>query len=188
MRNGAAKRLPPKPLNRRRLIERRHTVNYGLPFGGWLLQRPDSHGGVIRITVLARDNAYLGATAPKAAASRGGIMAKEIPYSKIDPRELQDLEAEFGRTLTPEMAQCLIRYRINRDAIELMLRNGSGAGALSAAGFSEMHIEIGPAPNPTPKTENASSEKEGEEEKRSARQPAHGARPGRSGAARKAVA
>ena len=70
-------------------------------------------------------------------------MAKEIPYSKIDPREMQELETEFGRTLTPELAQCLIRYRINRDAIELMLRRESGGhapahGTLSIAEPSEI--------------------------------------------------
>ena len=58
-------------------------------------------------------------------------MVNEIPYSKIDPREMQDLEAEFGRTLTPELAQCLIRYRINRDAIELMLRRGPGSSSIT---------------------------------------------------------
>lgn len=119
-------------------------------------------------------------------------MAIEIPYSKIDPRELKDLETEFGRTLTPELAQCLIRYRINRDAIELMLRNGSGSGPLSAAGLSEMHIEITTAPKsapkPAPKIEDASCEAKAEEEMRSARQPARGVGHRGSSAARKAVA
>lgn len=112
-------------------------------------------------------------------------MAKEIPYSKIDPRELKDLEAEFGRTLTPELAQCLIRYRINRDAIELMMRTGAGAGSLSAAGLCELSIETGPAAE----SKDASSEDESNEKPlRSARRLARGARHTDSRAARKAVA
>lgn len=132
-----------------------------------------------------------GATALKAAAPRGGFMVNEIPYSKIDPRELKDLEAEFGRTLTPELAQCLIRYRINRDAIELMLRNGAGAGPLSAAGFSEIseiHVEVALASQAAPQTEDAGSKEEGEEEMRPGRQPARGTGRTGSSAARKAVA
>ena len=100
-------------------------------------------------------------------------MAKEIPYSKIDPREMKDLEAEFGRTLTPELAQCLIRYRINRDAIELMLGRGPSAGA-SLTGVSEMK----------PKSEDDVEV----ERKLTTRQPARGTRHTDSGAARKAVA
>ena len=98
-------------------------------------------------------------------------MPKEIPYSKINPREMKDLEDEFGGTLTPELAQCLIRFRINRDAIELMLRKESTPGSLSAAGPSEMKRP--------PNSENAKSE---EEALKSARQP------GARRAARKAVA
>ncbi len=97
-------------------------------------------------------------------------MPKEIPYSKINPREMKDLEDEFGGTLTPELAQCLIRFRINRDAIELMLRKESAPGSLSATGPSEM--------KPPPNSEDAKSE----EELKSARQP------GARRAARKAVA
>ena len=71
-------------------------------------------------------------------------MAKEIPYSKIDPREMQELETEFGRTLTPELAQCLIRYRMNRDAIELMLRRESGGHAPALALILAAPSEIKP--------------------------------------------
>ncbi len=95
-------------------------------------------------------------------------MAKEIPYSKIDPREMDDLEAEFGRTLTPELAQCLIRYRINRDAIELMLRKESGASEIE--------------PKPASKSEHPKKEESESEDELISRQP------GARRAARKAVA
>lgn len=48
-------------------------------------------------------------------------MPSEIPYSRMNPAELRDLEAEFGRPLTPELAQWLVRARTNRQAIELMI-------------------------------------------------------------------
>ena len=112
----------------------------------------------------------------EAAARSGGFMPKEIPYSKINPRELKDLEAEFGRTLTPELAQCLIRYRINRDAIELMLRNESAPGSASAAGISEMK------PSKRELKRGRSKEESKSEEALNSRQP------GARRAARKAVA
>lgn len=99
-------------------------------------------------------------------------MAKEIPYSKINPRELKDLEAEFGRTLTPELAQCLIRYRINRDAIELMLHKESSSGEVS---------EMKPS-KPASKNEDSEAKAKSDEGSKSARQP------GARRAARKAVA
>lgn len=47
---------------------------------------------------------------------------KEKPeYSEISEMEMRDLEAEFGRPLTREMALWLIRNRMNRAAVELML-------------------------------------------------------------------
>lgn len=95
-------------------------------------------------------------------------MAKEIPYSKIDPREMEELEVEFGRALTPELAQCLIRYRINRDAIELMLRNASAPGGASAI-----------TPKLASKSEDLNEDTEGELRSR---------QPGARRAARKAVA
>ena len=48
-------------------------------------------------------------------------MPSEIPYSRMNPKELKDLEAEFGRPLTAELAQWLIRTRMNRQAVELMI-------------------------------------------------------------------
>lgn len=84
-------------------------------------------------------------------------MPNEVPYSKINPRELKDLEAEFGRTLTPELAQCLIRYRINRDAIELMLRkeaNLQAPGTLPEMKESELS-EIEPGTPEVLKSEEA---------------------------------
>jgi hypothetical protein len=100
-------------------------------------------------------------------------MPKEIPYSKINPREMKDLEDEFGGTLTPELAQCLIRFRINRDAIELMLRKESAPGSLSTGELSEIK------PRKPPKSEDTKSE---EEALKSGRQPSA------RRAARKAVA
>ncbi len=109
-------------------------------------------------------------------------MQKEIPYSKINPRELKDLEAEFGRTLTPELAQCLIRYRLNRDAIDLMLRSESGGhapGPISTDLVSEMKPP-NPAPQ-SPKNKDSKEEPKSEDELRSRQ-------PGARRAARKAVA
>jgi len=51
----------------------------------------------------------------------GDIMPCEIPYSRMNPKELRDLEAEFGRPLAPELAQWLLRARMNRQAVELMI-------------------------------------------------------------------
>jgi hypothetical protein len=48
-------------------------------------------------------------------------MPSQIPYSRMNPKELRDLEAEFGRPLTPELAQWLLRARMNRQAVELMI-------------------------------------------------------------------
>jgi hypothetical protein len=49
---------------------------------------------------------------------------KEKPeYSEISELEMRDLEAEFGRPLTREMALWLIRHRMNRAAVELMLND-----------------------------------------------------------------
>jgi hypothetical protein len=103
-------------------------------------------------------------------------MPKEIPYSRINPREMKDLEAEFGRTLTPELAQCLIRYRINRDAIELMLRKESAPGPFPAGEVSEMK----PAKR-APKSEDSTEDPRSEESLKSRQ-------PGSRRAARKAVA
>jgi hypothetical protein len=43
-------------------------------------------------------------------------------YADINNAELREMEAEFGRPLTRELAQWFIRNRINRDAISRMLR------------------------------------------------------------------
>jgi hypothetical protein len=43
-----------------------------------------------------------------------------VPYSKINPEELRDLEAEFGHPLTPDLALWMIRARMNREAVERM--------------------------------------------------------------------
>lgn len=107
-------------------------------------------------------------------------MQKEIPYSKIDPRELDDLEAEFGRTLTPELAQILIRCRINRNAIELMLRKGSSEST-SATGSSGIEPPK-PAPSSLASSGKDTKREDEEEALKSARQP------GARRAARKAVA
>jgi hypothetical protein len=48
-------------------------------------------------------------------------MPYEIPYSRMNRNELRDLEAEFGRPLTPELAQWLLRARMNRQAVQLMI-------------------------------------------------------------------
>ena len=44
-------------------------------------------------------------------------------YSDIDDAELREIEAEFGHPLTRELAQWFIRNRINREAVERMLRD-----------------------------------------------------------------
>lgn len=109
-------------------------------------------------------------------------MAKEVPYSKIDPREMKDLEAVFGHRLTPELAQCLIRYRINSEAIDLMLRKDAASGSISAAKTGE--AAPGSASNrPAKNVEGGDGADElGSEDELSSRQP------GARRAARKAVA
>ena len=42
-------------------------------------------------------------------------------YSEISEAEMRDLEAEFGRPLTRELALWLIRIRTNREAIQRMI-------------------------------------------------------------------
>jgi hypothetical protein len=44
-------------------------------------------------------------------------------YSDINDAELREIEAEFGRPLTRELAQWFIRNRTNREAVERMLRD-----------------------------------------------------------------
>jgi hypothetical protein len=44
-------------------------------------------------------------------------------YSDINDAELRDIEAEFGHPLTRELAQWFIRNRINREAVERILRD-----------------------------------------------------------------
>jgi len=47
---------------------------------------------------------------------------EETPqYANISEAELRELEAEFGRPLTRELALCYIRNRTSREAIERML-------------------------------------------------------------------
>jgi hypothetical protein len=47
---------------------------------------------------------------------------KETPqYANISDAELRELEAEFGRPLTRELALWFIRNRTSREAIERML-------------------------------------------------------------------
>jgi len=42
-------------------------------------------------------------------------------YADINKAELQEIEAEFGKPLTRELAQWFVRNRTNREAIERML-------------------------------------------------------------------
>ena len=45
----------------------------------------------------------------------------EIPkYANMNATELKEIEAEFGRPLTEELAQWFIRNRTNREAVERM--------------------------------------------------------------------
>jgi hypothetical protein len=44
-------------------------------------------------------------------------------YSDINDAELREIEADFGRPLTRELAQWFIRNRTNREAVERMLRD-----------------------------------------------------------------
>ena len=48
-------------------------------------------------------------------------MLEQPAYSEINDLEMRDLEAEFGRPLTRQMAFWLIRHRINRGAVQRML-------------------------------------------------------------------
>lgn len=48
-------------------------------------------------------------------------MNDQPAYSEISELEMRELEAEFGRPLTRELALWLIRNKTNRAAIQLML-------------------------------------------------------------------
>jgi hypothetical protein len=48
-------------------------------------------------------------------------MDEQPAYSEISELEMHELETEFGRPLTHELALWLIRCRINRTAIQLMI-------------------------------------------------------------------
>ena len=88
--------------------------------------------------------------------AKRGLVEKEIPYSQINPQELKDIEAEFGHALTPELAQCMIRYRINRGAIDLMLRKGAGAepaGSADSSSAGEISVPESEDSNEGPKSE-----------------------------------
>jgi hypothetical protein len=48
-------------------------------------------------------------------------MDEQPAYSEISELEMRELETEFGRPLTRELALWLIRCRINRAAIQRMI-------------------------------------------------------------------
>jgi hypothetical protein len=48
-------------------------------------------------------------------------MNEQPAYSEISELEMRELEAEFGRPLTRELALWLIRNNTNRAAIQLMI-------------------------------------------------------------------
>jgi hypothetical protein len=48
-------------------------------------------------------------------------MSEQPEYSDISELEMRELEAEFGRPLSREMALWMIRHRTNRAAVERML-------------------------------------------------------------------
>lgn len=52
-----------------------------------------------------------------------GQMMETPKYARINAAELEEIQAEFGRPLTEELALWLIRNRINREAVERMLGN-----------------------------------------------------------------
>jgi hypothetical protein len=53
---------------------------------------------------------------------QGCKQMKEAPkYADINDAELREIEAEFGRPLTRELALWSIRNRTNREAVERML-------------------------------------------------------------------
>ena len=59
-------------------------------------------------------------------------MIENPQYSEICGAELRELEAEFGRSLSREMAQWYVRNRTNRQAVERMTgQNSSQAESLS---------------------------------------------------------
>ncbi len=47
---------------------------------------------------------------------------EEPQYADINDAELREIEAELGHPVTRELAQWFIRNRINREAVERMLR------------------------------------------------------------------
>jgi hypothetical protein len=48
-------------------------------------------------------------------------------YTELSEEELKELEKEFGRVLSPELALWFIRNRTNREAIERMLKTADSA-------------------------------------------------------------
>jgi hypothetical protein len=48
-------------------------------------------------------------------------MDEQPAYSEINQLEMRELEAEFGRPITHELALWLIRNKINRAAVQLMI-------------------------------------------------------------------
>ena len=44
------------------------------------------------------------------------------PYTELSEEELKEMEDEFGRGLSPELALWFIRNRANREAVERMLK------------------------------------------------------------------
>ena len=52
-------------------------------------------------------------------------MDERPAYSEINEQEMKDLEAEFGRPLNHYLALWLIRQRMNRAAVQRMIREGT---------------------------------------------------------------
>lgn len=48
-------------------------------------------------------------------------------YTELSEEELKELEGEFGRVLSPELALWFIRNRTNREAVERMLNTADSA-------------------------------------------------------------
>ena len=61
-------------------------------------------------------------------------------YARINAAELEEMEAEFGRPLTEELALWLIRNRINREAIERMLASKEPDQAARGPKVQRLHL------------------------------------------------
>lgn len=68
------------------------------------------------------DSRHRRETASNAKNLHGAAMDELPAYTELSEEELKEMEDEFGRVLSPELALWFIRNRANREAVERMLK------------------------------------------------------------------